>query len=479
MEIKEKELTQRFSSMLSPELQSTVESLSEGKGHQASLEEREKLRAMGIVDGSGILVPPWKKALAAVKHSPVEILIIRGVLDKFSVSRYYLSSTGGEHLFISALADTKENQQIAFPFSWEELVEFLDTALNFYGPSKSLELNIELDYDEFSALIGFVDALKAQSIRAMVERRDFTPKSATVEEVFDMVGKGTDSKDNRWLVPLLENITPMPLVSDTHRLNAAMSRMGDLGIFASDHGNFTPSEKARPLIGSLLAPVSCCAVSFTGRTHEATQHIDYLSAIRTTSLFLLLRFQKLDSECPKVLIDCDYAISFMNELNRHYKLYQGHFDDFTAKAALAKAAPAEPSCLKCKAGIPEGSKFCPKCGAPAEKKAPPPEDIAKKCAQCTTVLAPDMLFCPSCGTPREAGPPPAPPPVVPADLTCSRCGAVAGPGKKFCTKCGAPVAGGAQSSTPPLRKEKKCAKCGSTIEKGKKFCTKCGTPAGS
>lgn len=48
-------------------------------------------------------------------------------------------------------------------------------------------------------------------------------------------------------------------------------------------------------------------------------------------------------------------------------------------------------CVKCKAQIPDGISFCPKCGAAAA-----PE---KRCPKCGSVISAGISFCTKCGTP--------------------------------------------------------------------------------
>lgn len=56
-----------------------------------------------------------------------------------------------------------------------------------------------------------------------------------------------------------------------------------------------------------------------------------------------------------------------------------------------KAAPAVTvACVACGKQIPQGSKFCPECGAPQAPKE-------KACANCGAKLTADAKFCPECG----------------------------------------------------------------------------------
>ncbi len=71
-------------------------------------------------------------------------------------------------------------------------------------------------------------------------------------------------------------------------------------------------------------------------------------------------------------------------------------------------------CGKCGAAIPQGTKFCPECGAPAGRACP-------KCG--ATVKASGAKFCPECGASLAAA-------------KCPKCGATVRVGTKFCPECG-------------------------------------------
>jgi membrane protease subunit (stomatin/prohibitin family) len=77
--------------------------------------------------------------------------------------------------------------------------------------------------------------------------------------------------------------------------------------------------------------------------------------------------------------------------------------------------PAGAPCVKCGATVPQGSKFCPSCGAPQQST----------CPSCGAAVPSGAKFCPSCGKPLQAA--------------CSKCGAKLEPGAKFCPSFGNPV----------------------------------------
>lgn len=81
-------------------------------------------------------------------------------------------------------------------------------------------------------------------------------------------------------------------------------------------------------------------------------------------------------------------------------------------AAAPPSPPAGTPCVKCGANVPQGSKFCPSCGAPQ----------MASCPKCGAALPQGAKFCPSCGAATQA--------------TCQKCGARLEAGAKFCPNCG-------------------------------------------
>ena len=77
------------------------------------------------------------------------------------------------------------------------------------------------------------------------------------------------------------------------------------------------------------------------------------------------------------------------------------------------------TCGQCGNQIPQGTKFCPQCGASATK------DL-KKCIKCGKDIEKGMKFCPECGASQQT-------PV------CPKCGVKILTGAKFCPECGQPL----------------------------------------
>jgi membrane protease subunit (stomatin/prohibitin family) len=81
-------------------------------------------------------------------------------------------------------------------------------------------------------------------------------------------------------------------------------------------------------------------------------------------------------------------------------------------AAPPSPPPAGSPCVKCGAAVPQGSKFCPSCGASQQAT----------CPSCGASVPQGAKFCPACGKPMQAA--------------CPKCGAKVESGVKFCPQCG-------------------------------------------
>lgn len=118
-------------------------------------------------------------------------------------------------------------------------------------------------------------------------------------------------------------------------------------------------------------------------------------------------------------------------------------------------------CPKCKAKIPEQTKFCPECGCDTTAKA------SLKCSRCSAEITDKTKFCPECGAKINFCP------SCGCDMgehdhcpscgakKCPNCGSIVKSGMKFCSECGTVLA-------------RKCPGCGATVEDNKKFCSECG-----
>lgn len=89
--------------------------------------------------------------------------------------------------------------------------------------------------------------------------------------------------------------------------------------------------------------------------------------------------------------------------------------------------PSTP-CSKCGALVPQGTRFCPSCGAPMGA-APAAAAAGAPCPKCGQPTAAGAKFCPSCGASLA---PPAP-------RKCPKCNADVTGTAKFCPNCGGPV----------------------------------------
>jgi membrane protease subunit (stomatin/prohibitin family) len=79
-----------------------------------------------------------------------------------------------------------------------------------------------------------------------------------------------------------------------------------------------------------------------------------------------------------------------------------------------QAPQAMVNCPKCNTPVPQGSKFCPSCGAKIGGGVP--------CPKCKADVPANSKFCPNCGNSMQN--------------TCPKCEAVVPPGTKFCPSCG-------------------------------------------
>jgi hypothetical protein len=87
------------------------------------------------------------------------------------------------------------------------------------------------------------------------------------------------------------------------------------------------------------------------------------------------------------------------------------------------AVPTAGACPACRAALPFGARFCPKCAL--DMQAP----MSAACPECKGPVALDATFCPHCGK-RLA---------KVESSGCAKCGTALEPDARFCSSCGTPT----------------------------------------
>ena len=105
-------------------------------------------------------------------------------------------------------------------------------------------------------------------------------------------------------------------------------------------------------------------------------------------------------------------------------------------------------CKKCGSNIPEGSNFCPECGAKFEADT----EQKPKCAYCGAELKETSKFCPACGM-AVSEPSAAEEKAAAAAPVCAYCGGEIKTTSKFCPHCGKTVGAPAANVAPTAQSE--------------------------
>jgi ribosomal protein L40E len=118
------------------------------------------------------------------------------------------------------------------------------------------------------------------------------------------------------------------------------------------------------------------------------------------------------------------------------------------------AVPVGISCSQCGSAIPQGSRFCPRCGLSQKDHAK-----SRTCPKCQTGNLLTAKFCSACGFALEQR--------VKSKI-CASCGHDNPEGAAFCLKCGTRIGGDGSSGIG------RCSKCGHVNPDGAVFCEGCG-----
>lgn len=375
----------------------------------------ESLRAAGAIDMDGRLEPSLARAIEIVATAPVEIVVVAGALDRATLGRYHLAPAADRPELVGAVVDAAGVTRISYPQSPELIVGLLDGLLDLEGPSVEIPFAAELGFAEFSALLGLVDALRTQQLRAALERRPATPAPVTGAELGELVRLGREVADDRWWATMGRRLVPEPLVEEPPALGAALEQLATRGLLERRETGFVPSEQGSPLVASLLAPLSYASVVFMQRGAGGLT-VDHVAALRTGTLFWVLTFAGFGGPAPTVALAAQAPAAFLELVTGLLGLY----------ASPAAEAMAEPPA----AGLPAGA---PLAGSLAG--SPPTAAASVPCTRCGQANPAGMRFCGACGGPLNPEPAPSPP-VERGPRTCPACGTVAREGAAFCGNCG-------------------------------------------
>ena len=116
-------------------------------------------------------------------------------------------------------------------------------------------------------------------------------------------------------------------------------------------------------------------------------------------------------------------------------------------------------CSNCGNTVPEGEKFCSKCGS----KLDGADENRKHCTNCGSVIENNSQYCPKCGfdTHGDGN--------TQNTKFCVNCGAKIDINAEICPKCGV-----RQNQERRNMTEKHCVNCGSLIDVRAEICPKCG-----
>lgn len=374
----------------------------------------DSLRAVGAIDMDGRLDPSLARAIEIVETAPVEIVVVAGALDRVTLGRYHLAPAERPEL-VGAVVDAAGVTRISYPQSPELLVGLLDGLLDLEGPSFQIPFAAELGFAEFSALLGLVDALRTEQLRAAIERRPATPAPVTGAQLGEMVRFGREAADDRWWATMGRRLVPEPLVEEPQALGAALEQLAARGLLERRETGFVPSEQGSPLVASLLTPLSYASVVFMQRGADGLT-VDHVAALRTGTLFWVLTFAGFGGPAPTVALAAQAPAAFL-------ELVTGLLDLYASPAAEPEPVPQVP-------GFPVGA---------ALAGSVPTAAASVPCARCGQPNPAGMRFCGACGGPLQ--PEPAPSPAVGrGPQTCPACGTVAREGAGFCGNCGAALA---------------------------------------
>ncbi len=260
---------------------------------------------------------------------------------------------------------------------------------------------VSLGVEAVNVLAAAVDALRTVLFASILQRTETPELRFRRDDLREMLQRGVDHHDARWLVTLLRLLAPpacQPYPSDLDRGWEALAATELLR--SEGDGTWRPGDALLRLAAYWKVPLPAAGHQITVHHRDGSVTRGGLIALRGDGPLWLLDYRNPESADPQVQLRSIAGV------------------DYAAELAGLFAQPAEPAARRT---------------TPAA--APPPAaDAAARCAQCGAPLPAGARFCSHCGT--AAAPPPDTAPAEPA--FCPACGTERRPGTHFCTVCGKP-----------------------------------------
>jgi hypothetical protein len=346
-----------------------------------------------VVNGSGAITDPWRKALTALTVPSHKASLFLGAPEQWFAIDYYAA---GEAM--SGCTASEPGYKITMPVSRENLEAIVSDWLSLPAAGSKPSAPIDLDADEMTMFAAIVDASREESLRALLERRMPDSSRFTRDQLAAEV-EWSSVQDGRWLCSVLRRHSP--------------------SVFAPAGGGLGVGARKLAARGWLRLG--------DDDTHLEADLQSRCARLMNLNPYVALELRTTGGSASSVIV--------MTSLGSYWAIELFGGSDGRPMARLFELGGPEAVQLfgRYLAQLPAAPTWAPPASAPA-----PPQPAAA--AWTPPPAAPAAAF------PRT--PPPSAPvaqsafPVVPpAAVACPNCRKPLQPGRLFCTGCGIKVAG--------------------------------------
>lgn len=229
-----------------------------------------------------------------------------------------------------------------------------------------------------------IDIYRRSYMESMLDYRSGVNLTLTTQDFVQLLKRSLGSKDIRWLLPTMFEITPGLKNSSIALKPEHIQRLAELGFLTSNEGVITLAERSRIMgtefITSWMGSFACQATALINGEERSVSRVFMAMTAFTNHL---ISFESGGSGETRFRHQASNAQELVNTLEQWMK---------TLQKAIGNTAAGENDTAQSK---PEASKKTDKNGAP--NSALNNEPKAKFCGQCGTEIKPGKKFCGNCG----------------------------------------------------------------------------------
>ncbi len=277
---------------------------------------------------------------------------------------YYILQSTDDKAVLGLFVSTDENLVLLLFDAWESFLQwwselYVSSAMSTY---QTVFPNI-METEVLICALNCIDIYRRSYMESMLDYRSGVNLSLTTQNFIDLLKRATASRDKRWLLPTMIEITP-GLKNSTIALKPEHIRqIEDLGFVTSDEAVLTLAERSRIMgtefISSWMGSIGWQATSLINGEEQSLSRVFLAPTAFANHLFTFeiaangeSHFRHQASTRPQII---QALTKWMEALQK--------VPDFSPPPPVAANSTLQfRFCGNCGTKISTGQKFCPNCG---------------------------------------------------------------------------------------------------------------------